>query len=109
MFFLVGYKGVSTVIETDVIKVTVSDPPVSAWDPKLLFVQLVVALSVMGVGYWISNTYITPYFEEQQLRGSKKDEKSTTKSGVAAGPKGYDESWIPPHHLNANKKTKKTK
>lgn len=108
LFFLVNYQGVATAIETNDIKVTVSDPPLSAWDPKLLFAQLIVGLLVTGIGYWISNAYVSPYFNDQPRPVQK--EAVATKSGVAVGAKGYDESWIPQHHLNSNvKKSRKVK
>lgn len=105
MGFLLSYQGVANTQFADVMKVTVSDPPVSAWDPKYLFVQAILGLSVMALGYWLSNTYVMPYFEDPKAK-----KETTTTSGVVPGEKGYDEAWIPKHHLQTGtKKTRKTK
>ena len=62
----------------------------------------------MGAGYLLSHTYLMPYFEEQP-KHVKKAEESSHNAGVVPNEKGYDEAWIPQHHLAHAKKTRKTK
>lgn len=106
--FFVGYQGEMIVIEADPIKVTISDPPVSFFDPKFLFVQLVLGLSVIGIGYALSNSYLIPYFESKKSDSSLK-KQIVEKKSVNPGTKGYDESWIPSQHLASTSQSLQTK
>lgn len=106
-YFLVGYEGISEYVSSDLYQVSVLDPPVSSWDPKFLFVQLIIGATVLVGTFWISNTYVIPFYLGDYLKDKSKDD---SKSGVVPNDKGYDESWIPPHHLKkTEKKIRKVK
>lgn len=104
--FFVGYQGEMIVIEASPIKVTISDPPVNFFDPKFLFVQLVLGLTIAAIGFVLSSNFILPYFEKN-LSSPKKP--VVEKKSVNTGNKGYDESWIPSHHLQSGAGKPKTK
>lgn len=95
--FFVGHQNEMVIIKTDPIKVTVVDPPVSFFDPKFLFVQLILGLTVVAIGYFVSNTYLMPYLDTKKTAGPKA--AVSEKKRVNVGDKGYDQSWIPSHHL----------
>jgi hypothetical protein len=104
--FIVGYERQFSSVSIRPISVTISDPPISAWDPKLLFVQAILGGAVMILGYYLSNTYILPYFVDPAE--SKKAAADAYKKASASKAQSYDESWIPKHHLTgSNKKTRK--
>lgn len=107
---LLAFEGGMSAFDVDPISVTVSDPPISILDPKLLLANLILCLTVIGVSYWGVTAFALPYFEEKKQAAPKKVvEAEPQASGVVPGEKGYDESWIPQHHLNAGKKPRKTK
>lgn len=83
--------------------VSVNDPPVSSLDPKLLFVQIILGVTAIVIGYFVSTKVILPNLEKKYPKKPVPKEKSTTR-GVNPGAKGYDESWIPQEHLKKNKK-----
>jgi hypothetical protein len=89
--------------------VVVNDAPISGWDPRLILVQLIIAVSAAGVGYLLSKRVILPYLETKFPDAAAKTKKEESKSGRASpavnlNKKGYDESWIPEHHLKSKKK-----
>ncbi|KAF5099604.1 hypothetical protein D0Z03_000978 [Geotrichum reessii] len=105
--FIVGYENRFVTVPVPPVSVTISDPPISAWDPKLLFVQVILGGVVMALGYYLSNTYVLPYFVDPAER--KKATTVTKKNESNANTQGYDESWIPKHHLTGvSKKSRKT-
>lgn len=100
--FIVGYEKQFSSVSINPVSVTISDPPISAWDPKLIFVQVILGGGVMILGYYLSNTYILPYFVDPTDTKKVDADKKTPKA------QGYDESWIPKHHLTGgNKKSRK--
>lgn len=89
------------------LSITVVDPPISNWDPKLILVQLILGATATVGGYYLSTKLIVPYFDSKTGKTkSSKSKKSSNPdaSGVkkAAG-KNYDESWIPEQHLKKAK------
>ncbi|KAF5101560.1 hypothetical protein D0Z00_000835 [Geotrichum galactomycetum] len=112
--FLVAFEGGVSDFEVDPVKVTVTDPEVSIFDARLIIAQALLALTAIGLGYAAYVLGLSPYLEDRKAAAGpsaaeiekKKQEQQT--SGVVLNENGYDESWIPQHHLNSNKKTKKT-
>lgn len=108
--FLCAFEGGMSTFEAESIAITVSDPPISIWDPKFVIAQLILGLTVIGLGYWVANAFVFPYFEDTQKPAKKiVVEAEPQTSGVVPNDKGYDEAWIPQHHLDSGKKTRKTK
>lgn len=90
------------------LHISVSDPAISNWDPKLILVQLILGATAGGVGYLLSTKLLVPYLDSK-IGGKNRAAKVKKNSEPAAAGvkksngKTYDESWIPEHHL---KKTK---
>lgn len=120
--FFVGALGDMAVVKHDPIRVSVVDPPVSLFDPKFLLAQIILALTVATIGYFVYFAYLEPYYHKSRLSFTKAKrekgasasaadghKKSPVKKGSVAdviekkkaGEKGYDESWIPKEHLSA--------
>lgn len=86
--------------------VTVVDPAVSPVSIKFIFAQIVLGITAAALGYYVATTYAIPY-----ATGTYGQEKKPVRAkvvvpagtGVKTGPKGYDESWIPKHHLEQEK------
>ncbi|PIL35769.1 hypothetical protein GSI_02499 [Ganoderma sinense ZZ0214-1] len=82
--------------------VTVVEPESSFFDLKLLSTYLIVAGVLSGLGYY---TYIT--LAPQPKKRKARPEVSTPVGTVTAtGAGGYEEEWIPEHHLKKSKKAK---
>ncbi|CAO1625054.1 unnamed protein product [Sympodiomycopsis kandeliae] len=97
-------------------KVTVIEPPKNLLDPQLWSVYLILLGLLAGSGYFLKQ-----YFLPSNTGGKTPKKPSTsskTARGGAAKPssvaaaadvaslataKGYDEDWIPEHHLKARK------
>lgn len=95
-------------IDAGKVAVTVEDQPISALDPKLILVQAIIALTTIGLGYFLSTTFLMPYLEpKKKAKETKKDD--TRPAGVQPNEKGYDESWIPETHLKKTSAGKKKK
>ncbi|KAF5093545.1 hypothetical protein D0Z03_002370 [Geotrichum reessii] len=113
--FLVAFEGGVSVFEADPIKITVTDPEISVFDLRLIIAQALLVLTALGIGYIVYTLGLSPYLEERKAATGpssaeieKKQQQEQQTSGVIPNENGYDESWIPQHHLNANKKSKKT-
>lgn len=110
MFLLGEYEEQVARIEVEPIAVSVEDPPISIFDPKLIFVQIILGLTLSGIVYVVGTTYLKPYLEPKKKAHTSSSEASSKKvSGVKPNEKGYDESWIPENHLkkvNGGKKKK---
>ncbi|KAJ3852555.1 hypothetical protein EV368DRAFT_64833 [Lentinula lateritia] len=79
--------------------VTIVEPEGSWFDFKLLSTYLVVSGLVAGLGYF---TYLT--FVPQPKRSRKAAVSAPVGTVTATGAGGYQEEWIPSHHLRKNKK-----
>lgn len=106
--FFVGHQGDVVIVENKPLKVTISDPPISFFDPKFLFIQLVFGLTIGAIGYAVVTLGLIPYLD-QSPAASKKSTASSKKpipekKSVNPGEKGYDESWIPTQHLQQKSK-----
>lgn len=87
--------------------VSIVDPYVSPLSFKFLLAQIVLGITAAALGYYVVNVYAIPYAmgtygqEKKPVRAAKPVVPAG--SGVKTGPKGYDESWIPKHHLEQEK------
>ncbi|EGV64537.1 hypothetical protein CANTEDRAFT_129775 [Yamadazyma tenuis ATCC 10573] len=82
---------------------TVSDLPISLFNPKLLFLELVLLASFAGLGYLGYELFGKSYFKKVSSV-TKSTEKASYPSAAASTGKAYDSSWLPEGHV---KKTKK--
>ncbi|KAK9246575.1 hypothetical protein V1506DRAFT_534626 [Lipomyces tetrasporus] len=110
---LVQYLGYNSTI-------TVQDPPLSYFDPQMIFLYIILS-GIFGVGgYFVYNNYVKSYLAPKKTSGKKRAKSATpvtpsntTAETTGTDSKGYDESWIPEHHLRSKspkpKMTKKTK
>ncbi|KAK9370311.1 hypothetical protein V1509DRAFT_617400 [Lipomyces kononenkoae] len=101
--------------------VTIQDPPLSFFDPQMIFLYLILC-GIVGVGgYYVYITYVKSYIapknsgKKRAKAASTVAPSTTSAETTGSAAKGYDESWIPEHHLRAQKgkpkavkKTKKT-
>ncbi|KAI0787873.1 hypothetical protein C8Q74DRAFT_1254505 [Fomes fomentarius] len=84
--------------------ITVVEPEGSWLDLKLLSTYLVVTGILGGLGFYVYST-LAP-----QPKKRKSPQQVSAPVGVvtATGAGGYQEEWIPEHHLKKSKKTKVT-
>lgn len=77
-------------------------------NPDRIFLYIFLLACAVGVGYAFYYIWVVPYFPQLQQkkpkgqRPVKKAEPVDADSqgpAVTTGSKGYDESWIPAHHL----------
>jgi len=87
--------------------VTVVEPSFSIFDIKLLLTYLIVLGIFGGAGYLTYQSYFP-----QTTKKAKKANTASITSPVgtvkATGAGGYQEEWIPEHHLRKNKKASGT-
>ncbi|CAG8590139.1 4407_t:CDS:2 [Ambispora gerdemannii] len=88
------------------------EPEQSIFDLQLLFLYLILAGIIGGVGYMIFQAFFggVKSKKNQKNRNQKIAEKQAAQAAIEL--KTYDESWIPEHHLkkptrSASKKMKK--
>lgn len=81
---------------------SVSDTPISMFNPQLLFLEIVLLATFAGIGYLLYESFGKAYFKG--TAPTKKPVKTPTASSPAPEGKSYDSSWIPEGHI---KKTKK--
>jgi hypothetical protein len=91
--------------------ITIRDPPISSLDPRLVIVQLVLGVSTLAAGYFLTQKVIIPYLDTK----FPKDKKAAAAVPVVSEPsakattegKSYDEEWIPQHHLRPRSQNRK--
>jgi len=87
--------------------VTVVDPELSIFDFKLLSTYAIVTAILAGLVYIAYRSFVP-----QTKKKSKKAYTSSISSPVgivtATGTGGYQEEWIPEHHLRKSKTNKKS-
>lgn len=108
-FLVANNEGSLEPYTTKAVKISVSDAPISVFDIRFLVAQAFLAVTVIGLGYIAYIVFGATYLEEKKPAVKKHVVDEPKTSGVVVNEKGYDESWIPQHHLNGGKKTKKTK
>ncbi|EGY18001.1 hypothetical protein VD0002_g7173 [Verticillium dahliae] len=88
----------------------VVEPPTSILDPQIIFLYLFLSAAFTGTLYFVYKTWIEALFPQAKRSGKKVrtvnvtvpvPEQDSASSAAATGSgKGYDESWIPDHHIN---------
>ncbi|CAA7266917.1 unnamed protein product [Cyclocybe aegerita] len=87
--------------------VTVVDPDFSIFDLKLLSTYAIVAAILGGLSYLAYRTFVP---QTKKPRGKKVSAPSVSApvgTVTATGAGGYQEEWIPEHHLRKGKSSKK--
>ncbi|GAO45758.1 hypothetical protein SAICODRAFT_6065 [Saitoella complicata NRRL Y-17804] len=89
--------------------VIISDPPFSIFDPSVLFLYTTLLALMAGIAYYAYGAFIAPPSTgKKRSTGAKKVAKAEpveavapveASAGATTSAKGYDESWIPEHHL----------
>ncbi|KAG5357249.1 Increased recombination centers protein 22 [Yarrowia sp. C11] len=90
--------------------VVIVDPHVSPLSYKFIIAQVVLGITAAALGYYVVTSYAIPYATGtygQEKKPVRAKPVAPAGSGVKMGPKGYDESWIPKHHLQQEKAKKK--
>ncbi|TFK72976.1 hypothetical protein BDN72DRAFT_835634 [Pluteus cervinus] len=82
--------------------VSIVEAPISIFDLKMLSTYLVVAAILGGVGYSVFLTYF-PAPKKKKSQAPDTISEPVAASGVG----GYQEEWIPEHHLRKTKGGKK--
>lgn len=84
---------------------SIVEAPTSILDPQIIFLYLFLTGVFGGTLYFVYKTWLEALFP--QAKRSKKVKQATIAVPVpvdtddaAASGKGYDESWIPDHHIN---------
>ncbi|EMD34118.1 hypothetical protein CERSUDRAFT_86871 [Gelatoporia subvermispora B] len=85
--------------------VTIVEPEVSWFDLKMWSTYLIVGALLSGLGYYAYLTFV-PQPKQRKRRVPQVSEPIGTVTATGAG--GYQEEWIPEHHLKKSK-TRKSK
>ncbi|KAK6205144.1 uncharacterized protein RJT21DRAFT_137562 [Scheffersomyces amazonensis] len=85
--------------------VTVTDFPISFFNPQLLFLELILIASFGGLIYFGYESYGKQYFAGTSPVAAAKIKKASSPS-ISTGAAKLDESWLPESHLK-QKKAKK--
>lgn len=81
--------------------VSVVDPPVSVFDPQMVFLYLLLASGCAGALYAVYGKWMESVTPKRERRAGRvksqvvRETVTTTSTGNAV----FDESWIPEHHL----------
>ncbi|KAL0954651.1 hypothetical protein HGRIS_003603 [Hohenbuehelia grisea] len=84
--------------------VTIVEPEASIFDFKLLITYLIVAGFFGGLVYF---AYLTFVPQPKKTRAKKQSISAPTGTVTATGAGGYQEEWIPEHHLRKPKSARK--
>ncbi|KAI9676765.1 MAG: hypothetical protein M1829_002860 [Trizodia sp. TS-e1964] len=109
LYTIQAFNGTVAVVEQDI----------GLFDPQIIFLYLFLAAAFAGTSYFVYSTWITTFFPQKRRSGGRGGERGTKTSRVGKKPdiaeplesptealataissKGYDESWIPDHHIN---------
>jgi len=83
--------------------VTIVEPPVSFLDWKMLSTYLIVLMALGGLGY-VGYTNFFPNSAPRRRHQTSKEKISKPVGTVTAtGAGGYEEEWIPAHHIKSRK------
>jgi len=85
--------------------ITIVEPALSIFDFKLLSTYAIVAAFLGGLSYLAYSTFVP---QTKRSRSKKTPVSVSSSSGATAtGAGGYQEEWIPEHHLRKPKSSKK--
>lgn len=84
--------------------VTIVEPEKSILDLKLLITYLIVIGLFGGIVYAAYVTFV-PQSKKPRRKQAVASDVSTPVTATATGAGGYQEEWIPEHHLKKSKKT----
>ncbi|KII89784.1 hypothetical protein PLICRDRAFT_108566 [Plicaturopsis crispa FD-325 SS-3] len=84
--------------------VKVVEPELSIFDFKLISTYLMVAALLSGLGYF---AYLTFVPQTKRTRPKAQEVSAPVGTVTATGAGGYQEEWIPEHHLKKTKSGKK--
>ncbi|KAF1815549.1 hypothetical protein P152DRAFT_429641 [Eremomyces bilateralis CBS 781.70] len=79
--------------------VSVVEAPISLLDPQILFLYVFLSGVFVATCAFIYNTWVAPLFPKKSAPKSRKPE-TPRPVATTTGAQGYDESWIPAHHVN---------
>ncbi|KAF8624518.1 hypothetical protein AX15_005830 [Amanita polypyramis BW_CC] len=85
--------------------VKIVEPEISFFDFKMLTTYLIVLAFLGGISYY---AYFTLSPQPKKSRPKAPTQPNTPVSAVATGAGGYEEEWIPVHHLKKTKKQSTT-
>ncbi|KAF4571451.1 hypothetical protein EYR40_007921 [Pleurotus pulmonarius] len=86
--------------------VAIVEPEGSIFDLKLLITYLIVAAFCGGLGYFAYLSFV-PQTKKPRGKASVQSVSAPTGTVTASGAGGYQEEWIPEHHLKRTKAGKK--
>ncbi|KAF9561961.1 hypothetical protein CPC08DRAFT_707009 [Agrocybe pediades] len=87
--------------------VTVVDPEFSIFDLKLLSTYAIVAGILASLGYFAYTTFVPQPKKSRAKKPSTAAVSAPVGTVTATGAGGYQEEWIPEHHLRKSKGSKK--
>ncbi|KAK6359679.1 hypothetical protein TWF696_000822 [Orbilia brochopaga] len=80
--------------------ISVAEPPTSLLDPQILFLYLFILGVVSGGGYLAYQTWVVPMLPKpKRVRPTPVAPAEAKTSSAEVSKGGFDESWIPEHHL----------
>ncbi|KAK2460923.1 hypothetical protein APHAL10511_007393 [Amanita phalloides] len=84
--------------------VKIVEPEASFFDLKMISTYIIVFAFLGGISYY---AYLTLFPQTKKPRSKQAVRSSAPVSAVATGMGGYEEEWIPEHHLKKSKGGKK--
>ncbi|CAI5758142.1 unnamed protein product [Candida verbasci] len=86
----------------------ISDKSISLFDPRLLFLELVLLVSFIGLAYVVYEIWGKQYLKFNNSTTVKVKKTAAKPAAVSQGSttSGYDVNWIPEGHLKAKKSKK---
>ncbi|KAF8802534.1 hypothetical protein BYT27DRAFT_7173045 [Phlegmacium glaucopus] len=87
--------------------VTIVEPEISIFDLKLLSTYAIVAAFLGGLCYLAYSTFAPQSKKSRSKKAPAVSVSSSVSAVTATGAGGYQEEWIPEHHLRKSKSSKK--